>query len=49
VILPARSFPPPWSVEEQDACCVVRDRDQKLAFVYFEDEPRPAIGCQANH
>ena len=35
-----RRFPPPWSVEEQDACCVVRDRDgQKLAFVYFEDEP----------
>jgi len=36
----ARRFPPPWSVEEQDACFVIRDRDgQALAFVYFEDEP----------
>ena len=33
-------FPPPWSVEEQDACFVVRDHDgQQLAYVYFEDEP----------
>ena len=32
-------FPPPWSVEEQDACFVVRDHDgQQLAYVYFEDE-----------
>jgi hypothetical protein len=32
--------PPPWSVEEQDACYVVRDRGgQQLAYVYFEDEP----------
>ena len=36
----ARRFPPPWSVEEQDACYVVRDRDgQQLAYVYFEDDP----------
>jgi len=35
-----RRFPPPWSVEEQVACFVVRDRDgQQLAYVYFEDEP----------
>jgi hypothetical protein len=33
-------FPPPWSVEESDACFVVRDRNgQKLAYVYYEDEP----------
>jgi hypothetical protein len=38
--LAARRFPPPWSVEEQDACYVVRDRDgQQLAYVYFEDDP----------
>ena len=38
--MPARRFPPPWSVEEQDACFVVRDRDgQQLAYAYFEDEP----------
>jgi hypothetical protein len=36
----ARRFPPPWSVEEQDACFVVRDRaGQALAYVYFEEEP----------
>jgi len=38
--MPARRFPPPWSVEEQDACYVVRDHDgQQLAYIYFEDEP----------
>jgi hypothetical protein len=37
--MPARRFPPPWSVEEQDACFVVRDHNgQALAYVYFEDE-----------
>jgi hypothetical protein len=36
----ARRFPPPWSVEELDACFVVRDHDgQTLAYVYFEEEP----------
>jgi hypothetical protein len=35
-----RRFPPPWSVEEQAACFVVIARSgQKLAYVYFEDEP----------
>src|SRR5262245_3967928 len=35
-----RRFPPPWSVEEQAACFVVRDSGgQALAYVYFEDEP----------
>ncbi len=35
-----RRFPPPWSVEETDACFIVRDRDgQTLAYVYCEDEP----------
>jgi hypothetical protein len=30
--LPARRFPPPWSVEEQDTCFVVRDHNgQQLA------------------
>jgi hypothetical protein len=35
-----RRFPPPWSVEELDACFVVTDSvGQKLAYVYFEEEP----------
>ena len=34
-----RRFPPPC-VEELDACFVVKDNaGQKLAYVYFEDEP----------
>jgi hypothetical protein len=35
-----RRFPPPWSVEELDACFVVRDASgQKLGYFYFEEEP----------
>ncbi len=35
-----RRFPPPWTVEETDARFVVKDSSgQKLAYVYFEDEP----------
>ena len=38
--MPERCFPPPWSVEEADACFIVRDGNgQALAYVYFEDEP----------
>jgi hypothetical protein len=34
---PTRRFPPPWSVEEADACFIVRDANrQALAYVYFE-------------
>jgi len=33
-----RRFPPPWTVEELDACFVVIDSaEQKLAYVYFEE------------
>jgi hypothetical protein len=38
-IMTARRFPPPWSVEEQPACFVVRDHsEQALAYVYFEED-----------
>ena len=43
--MPARRFPPPWSVDEADAkldrrCFIVRDANgQALAYVYFEEEP----------
>jgi hypothetical protein len=35
-----RRFPPPWSVDEKNAAClIVRDHEGKsLAYVYFEDE-----------
>ena len=36
----ARRFPPPWSIDELEACFVVIDNaGQKLAYVYFEEEP----------
>ena len=38
--MPERRFPPPWSVEETEACFIVRDANgQALAYVYFEGEP----------
>ena len=46
----ARRFPPPWSVEELDACFVVRDQSgQQTDLVYFEDEPGATISGQAAH
>jgi hypothetical protein len=36
--MPERRFPPPWSVDEQEACCIVRANRQALAYVYFEEE-----------
>jgi hypothetical protein len=39
-----RRFPPPWSVEELDACFVVRDHNgQKLALVYLKNELKGAL------
>jgi endo-1,4-beta-D-glucanase Y len=33
-------FPPPWSVDELEACFVVKDgAGQKLAYVYYENDP----------
>jgi hypothetical protein len=35
-----RRCPPPWSIEEQKPCFIVRDANgQALAYVYFEEEP----------
>ena len=37
---PERRFPPPSSVEELEACFVVKDSSgQKLGYFYFEEEP----------
>jgi endo-1,4-beta-D-glucanase Y len=38
--MPARRFPSPWSLDELEACFVVKDSaGQKLAYVYYEDDP----------
>jgi hypothetical protein len=38
--MPPRRFPPPWSVEELDACFIVKDSSgQKLGYFYYEEEP----------
>ena len=35
-----RRFVPPWSVEQLEACFVVRDANgQALTYVYYESEP----------
>jgi hypothetical protein len=37
--MPDGRFPPPWSVDELEACFVVKDdAGQKLAYVYFEED-----------
>ena len=42
-----RRFPPPWTVEETDACFIVRDANgQALAYVYFEEEPGRRAAAQ---
>jgi hypothetical protein len=44
-----RRFAPPWIVEEQSACYVVRDHNgQKLAYLYFKDEwGRRSAACSS--
>jgi hypothetical protein len=35
-----RRFPPPWSIEDNGACFIVKDHvGQELSFVYYEEEP----------
>jgi hypothetical protein len=41
--MPERHFPPPWVVEDNGACFVVRvGNGQPLAYVYY-DHPQPGI------
>ncbi len=38
--MPARRFPPPWTVEDIGVAFKVCDSTgQRLAYVYFEEEP----------
>jgi hypothetical protein len=42
-----RLFPPPWDVEDNGACFIVKDANgQALSYVYYEAEPgrRTAAG-----
>jgi hypothetical protein len=40
-MMPARCFPPPWLIAELEVCFVVIDSaGQKLAYVYYGNEPR---------
>jgi hypothetical protein len=35
-----RRFPPPWTVEDNGVCFIVRDRKgQALAYTHYEVEP----------
>jgi hypothetical protein len=37
---PRRRLSPPWDIEDNGACFIVRDHNgQALAYVYFENEP----------
>jgi hypothetical protein len=39
-LIASRRFPPLWTVEDLGSCFVVKDdAGQKLADVYFEEEP----------
>jgi hypothetical protein len=37
---PQRRFTPPWDIEDNGACFIVRDNNgQALSYVYYETEP----------
>jgi hypothetical protein len=39
--MPPRRFPPPWTIEDNGACFIVKDhKGQALSYVYFENEKR---------
>jgi hypothetical protein len=42
-----RRFPAPWKIEENQESFVVMDgRGQKLAYLYFEDQPQRQMSMQ---
>ena len=46
----ARRFPPLWSVEEGETYFVVKDGSgQKVAYVYYEDEPGRRSAAKVLH
>jgi hypothetical protein len=42
-----RRYPPPWKIEENtESYCVTDSTGQKLAYIYFEDEPQRAMSTK---
>ena len=39
--MPPRRFPPPWSVEETDACFIARDKNGQALAYACRQEKRP--------
>jgi hypothetical protein len=36
----SRHFPPPWEIDDNGACFIIRDhKGQALAYIYYEGEP----------
>ena len=45
----SRRFPPPWTVEETDACLIVKNHTgNSLAYVYFEEDPGRRAGYETD-
>jgi hypothetical protein len=45
--MPDRRFTPPWDIEDNGACFIIRDANgQALSYVYYENDPgrRTAAG-----
>jgi hypothetical protein len=42
----SRRFPPPWEIEDNGACFIVRDHSgQALAYLYYENEPGSRVAA----
>jgi hypothetical protein len=38
--MPIRRFPPPWMIDDNGSCFIVKDDDgHALAYAYYENEP----------
>ena len=38
--MPVRRFPPPWTIDDNGSCFIVKDDDgHALAYAHYEDEP----------
>jgi hypothetical protein len=41
--MPCRRFPPPWTIDDNGSCFIVKDDDgHALAYAYYENEPLDA-------